>query len=190
MFLKVSENSQENIFGLLNFQKHLFYRTPVDDGFWLFRATLLRWGTANSVWKTSDEYSLSRNTNLRITVQVYYFFFHQDKLSMYVVIGLHCLLPEVAIRVEVFCKKRVLKDLVNFVGKHLYWSFFLIKFQAWHLFWRTSADDCFCTALAPLTVTYRFYFIFSTFFLIIITATSVNISDVCFWFRVKRLQRI
>ena len=26
------------------------------------------------VWKTSDEYSLSRNTNLRNTVQVYYFF--------------------------------------------------------------------------------------------------------------------
>ena len=37
-------------------------------------ATLLRWGTTNSVWKTSDEYSLSRNTNLRSTVQVYHFF--------------------------------------------------------------------------------------------------------------------
>ena len=49
--------------------------------------------------------------------------------------------------------------------------------QAWHLFWRTSANDCFCTALAPLT-----YFIFSTFFLII-TATTVNISDVCFCFK-------
>ena len=48
---------------------------------------------------------------------------------------------------------------------------------AWHLFWRTSANDCFCTALAPLT-----YFIFSTFFLII-TATTVNISDVCFCFK-------
>ena len=62
-------------FGLQNFQKHLFYRTPLDDCFWLFRATLLKWGTANSVWKTSDEYSLSRNTNLRSTVQVYHFFF-------------------------------------------------------------------------------------------------------------------
>ena len=28
----------------------------------------------SSVWKTSDEYSLSRNTNLRSTVQVYHFF--------------------------------------------------------------------------------------------------------------------
>ena len=38
-------------------------------------ATLLKWGTANSVWKTLDEYSLSRNTNLRSTVQLYHFFF-------------------------------------------------------------------------------------------------------------------
>ena len=37
-------------------------------------ATLLKWGTANSVWKTSDEYSLTRNMNLRSTVQVYHFF--------------------------------------------------------------------------------------------------------------------
>ena len=28
------------------------------------------------------------------------------KLSVYAFIGLHCLLPEAAIRVEVFCKKR------------------------------------------------------------------------------------
>ena len=68
------ENSQENTCGLRNFQEHLFYRTPLDDCFWLFPATLLKWGTANSVWKTSDEYSLSRNTNLRSTVQVYHFF--------------------------------------------------------------------------------------------------------------------
>ena len=30
--------------------------------------------------------------------------------------------------------------------------------QVWHLFWKTSANDCFCTALAPLIVTYSFYF--------------------------------
>ena len=60
----------------------------------------------NNVWKTLDEYSLSRNTNLTSTVQVYDLFFWQDKLSVYVFIGLHCLLPEVAIRVEVFCKNR------------------------------------------------------------------------------------
>ena len=89
-----------------NFQKHLFYRTPLDDWFWLFCATLLKWDTANSVWKTSNEYSLSRNTNLRSNVQVYHFLFQQEKLSVYAFIGLHCLRPEAAIRVEVFCKKR------------------------------------------------------------------------------------
>ena len=79
VFLKISENLQENTFGLRNFQKHLFYRTPLDDCFWLFRAMLLKWGTANNVWKTSYEYSLSRNTNLRSTVQIRHFFF-QHKL--------------------------------------------------------------------------------------------------------------
>ena len=111
VFLKISENPQENTFDLRNFQKHLFYRIPLDDCFWLFRATLLKWGTANSVWKTSDEYSLSRNTNLRSTVQVYHVFFRQDKFSVYVFIGLHCLLPEAVIRVNVFCKKVFLKIL-------------------------------------------------------------------------------
>ena len=53
------------------FSKTPFYRTPLDDCFWLFRATLLKWGTANNVWKTSDEYSLPRDSNLRSTVQVY-----------------------------------------------------------------------------------------------------------------------
>ena len=105
VLLKISENSQENTFGLRNFRKHLFYRIPLNECFWLFRATLLKWSTANSVCKTSDEYSLSRNTNLWSTVQVYHFFFRQDKLSVYVFIGLHCLLREAAIRVDVFCKK-------------------------------------------------------------------------------------
>ena len=74
VFLKISQNSQENTFGLRNFQKHLFYRTPLDDCFWLFRATLLKWGTANNVWKDSDEYSLLRNTKLRSTFQLNHFF--------------------------------------------------------------------------------------------------------------------
>ena len=79
----------------------------------------------------------------------------------------------------------VLKTFVNVTVKHLCWSLFLIKLQAWHLFWRTFANNCFFTALTPLIVTYSFYFIFSTFFLII-TATTDN---VCFWFKFKRLQR-
>ena len=74
-------------------------------------------------------------------------------------------------------QKGVLNNFVNVIGTHLCWSLFLLKMQAWHLFWRKSAN--FRTALAPLTVAYPFYFIFSTSFLII-TATSVHISVVVF----------
>ena len=185
--MKISQNSQENTFGLWNFQKHHFYRTPLDYCFWLFHVTLLKWRSANNILKTSDEYWLSRNANPRSTVQVYHFFFWQYKLSVYVFIGLPCLLPEAAIRAEVFCKKGALKDFENSIGKHLCWSLFSIKLQAWQLFWRLSAKDCFCIALAPLIVIYPFCFTFSTFFLII-TATAINISDVCFWFKFKRFQ--
>ena len=76
--------------------------------------------------------------------------------------------------VEVFYKKRCKKSSLHFIWKHLMWSLFLIKLQAWDLFGRTSANYCFCTALASLAVPYQFYFIFSTFFFII-TATTVNI---------------
>ena len=72
--LKILRNSQENTCGLQNFQEHIFYRTPLDDCLWLFPAALLKWGTANSVWKISDEYSLSRNTQRRSTLYVYHFF--------------------------------------------------------------------------------------------------------------------
>ena len=43
--------------------------------------TLLKSGTANGVWKTLDEYSLSRNSNLQSTVQVYHFFLFLIKLQ-------------------------------------------------------------------------------------------------------------
>ena len=33
VFLRISQNSQENTCGLQNFQEHLFYRTPLDDCF-------------------------------------------------------------------------------------------------------------------------------------------------------------
>ena len=114
-------------------EKHLWFakfsRTPFLQNT-SATTTLLKSGTANGVWKTLDEYSLSRNSNLQSTVQVYHFFL------------------------------------------------FLIKLQTWHLFWRTSAKDCFCTAHTPLTVTYPFYFIFSTFFLII-TVTTQKQSSGC-----------
>ena len=41
-YLKISQKSQGNTFGLRNFQKRIFYRIPLDDYFWLFRATLLK----------------------------------------------------------------------------------------------------------------------------------------------------
>ena len=122
-----------------------------------------------------------QNTNLRSTVQVYLSFFSRINLNFQcmstLVYTVCCQKQPSELRCSV--KKGVLEDFVNFVWKHLCWSLFLIKPQTWHLFWGTSASDCFCTALAPLTITYPFYFIFSTFFLII-TAATVNISDVCF----------
>ena len=45
------------------FSKTPFLQNTLDDCFWLFRATLLKWGTANNVWN-----------NLRTTVQIYHFF--------------------------------------------------------------------------------------------------------------------
>ena len=44
---------------------------------------------------------------LEVPFRYIFFFFQQDKLSVYVFIGLHCVLPEVAIRVEVFCEKKL-----------------------------------------------------------------------------------
>ena len=67
----VLENFAKFIGKHLSFAK--FSRTPFIQNTSV-TAILLRWGTASSVWKTSDEYPLSRNTKLRSTVQVYHFF--------------------------------------------------------------------------------------------------------------------
>ena len=91
------------------------------------------------------------------------FLSRQHKLSPYVFICLYCLLAEAATRVEVFVRKGVLKNSVYLTESHQCWSLFLINLQAWHLFWRTSVNDGFCAALAPLAVTYSFYFIFSIY---------------------------
>ena len=43
-----------------------------------------------------------------------------------------------------FCKEVALENFSNFTEKHLYWSLFLIKLQAWrYLFWRTSCEQLF-----------------------------------------------
>ena len=46
-------------------------------------ANLLKPGTANSVWKTLDEYSSSRNTHFKSTVQVYHFLLRSNKMKIH-----------------------------------------------------------------------------------------------------------
>ena len=84
---------------------------------------------------------------------------------------------------EVFCKKMVFLEIsqkaCNFIRKvtlaQVFSCEFLQNFKE-HVFCRTSCrtppDYCFCT------------------FFLIITATTVNILDVCLSFKFKRLQRI
>ena len=113
VFLKILQNSRKNTCGLRNFQEQFFYIIPLDDCLWLFPATLLKWGTANSVWKTSDEYSLSRNTNLRSTVRVYHLFLGSINFpSMFsLVYTVYCQKQSPELRCSV--KKGVLKKFVN-----------------------------------------------------------------------------
>ena len=73
-FWKNSQNLQENTFGLRNFQKHLFYRTPLDDCFCLFRAMLLKWGTANNVWKTQMNIHYLETLKLEVPFRYIIFF--------------------------------------------------------------------------------------------------------------------
>ena len=122
VFLKILQSSLENTCGLRNFQERLFYRIPLEDCFWVFSATLLKWGTADSVWKTSDEYSLSRNTNLRSTVLLYHFCFGSINFQCMfsLVYTVYC--QKVELRCSV--KKGVLKNFLNFIGRHLCWSLF------------------------------------------------------------------
>ena len=56
----IAQNSQQNLFS--GYFKSYF-----------FTDILLKWETAKRVWEISNEYSLSRNTNLRKTVQAYHF---------------------------------------------------------------------------------------------------------------------
>ena len=56
------------------FSKTLFLQNTFGRLLLAFSCNVTKWDTASSVWKTSDEYSLSRNTNLRSTIQVYHLF--------------------------------------------------------------------------------------------------------------------
>ena len=87
-----------------------------------------------------------------------------------------------------FYKKGVLKDFLNVIKKHLCWSLFnkvveltpILK----NIFQRLLLH-CTCT-----THCYHGVIRFTFTFFLIITTTTVNFSNVCFWFKLKRLQRI
>ena len=79
---------------------------------------------------------------------------------------------------DVISKKYVLKIFVNFTGRHLFWSLFLVKLQVWrpatllksgsntgvflwnlrnfweHLFWRTSARLLYKSFTISITVAF------------------------------------
>ena len=90
---------------------------------------------------------------------------------MYVFIGLHSLLPEVATRIEVFCKKGALKNFRKFHKKTPLLVSLFKKVAG-----MTPILKNICQRLllhfTHTTVTYPFYFIFSTFFLIITVTTQ------------------
>ena len=43
---------------------------------------------------------------------------------------------------QTFFKKGILKNYAIFIGKHLYWSLFLIKLQAWRRFLQNTSGGC------------------------------------------------
>ena len=90
----------------------------------------MKTNNANNVWKNSDEYSSSRNTNLRSTVQVLHFFLGSINFQCMfsLVYTVYCQKQSSEQRCSV--EKGVLKDFVNFIEKHQCWSLFLIKLEA------------------------------------------------------------
>ena len=113
MLLKISQNLQEKpvvceIFKNTLFTEHLWMTASC-----FFPAIKM----GDCQLKTSDEYSLSRNTNLKSTIQVYYSFLGS--------INFQCMFPLVY---TVYCqkqppekrcsvKKGALKNFQNFIGK-------------------------------------------------------------------------
>ena len=152
VFLQISENSGENSFGLWNF-KNTFLQNTSGRLLLAFSCNVTKMGVLPTMFgKPQMNIHYLETLTLEVPFRYIISFFGRINFQC-VFICLHCLLREAAIRVVVFCKKRVLKDFINFIEKNLCWSLFLIKLQGSHLFWRTSSNDCFCTALAPLTVT-------------------------------------
>ena len=118
VFLKILQNLQKKHLWFAKFSRTPFLQSTSAT------ATLLKSGTANSVQKILNEYFLSRNINLKSTVQVYNFFLGS--------INFQCMFSLVY---TVYCSQQskgvlYLKNFINSIGKHPCWSFFLIKLQA------------------------------------------------------------
>ena len=60
-------------------------------------------------------------------------------------------------RLEVFCQKGVFKDFAKFTGKHLYWSFFLIKSEAWSPATLLKRRSCTSVLLWILRIFYTYF---------------------------------
>ena len=129
-----------------------------------------------------------RNANLRSTVQVYIISFFGRINFQFVSAFVYTVYCEKQPS-EQMCsvKKGVLKDFVNFIGKHLCWSLFLIAGLT------PILKNIFQRLLLRCTCTTHFYhgvIRFTFTFFLILTTTTVNISNTCFWFKLKMLQRI
>ena len=139
--------------------------------------------------RSSDEYSASRNTNLKSTVQVYHFFLGS--------VNFQCMFSLVN---NVYCqkqppdqccsvKKGVLKNFVNFIGKHLCCLKSLFNKVAG----RAPILKNICQQLllhyTRITHCYLSVLLYIQHLLPHHHCYYCDISDVCFWFKWK-LQRI
>ena len=85
------------------FSRTLFYRTPLDDRFWLFPATLLKWDIANSLETLTLEvpvrYIISFLATSTFSVCFHWFALFTSRSSHQ--------------------NRGILKNFVNSIGKHL-----------------------------------------------------------------------
>ena len=131
VFLKISQNSQENTFGLRNFQNIFFTKHLWTNASGIFCSTLLKMGVLSTVFgKPQMNIHYLETLTLEVPFRYIISFFGRINFQCIssLVYTVHCQKQPSEQRCSV--KKDVLKHFVNFVGKHLCWSLFLIKLQA------------------------------------------------------------
>ena len=106
VLLKISQNSWKNTCGLWNFKEHLFFT----EHLWMtvsgFSLQLYKnWELATLLGKPQMNTLYLETLTLEVPFRYIISLFAAYKLWVYVFIGLHCLLPEAATRVEVLYKK-------------------------------------------------------------------------------------